>query len=249
MKKFLQLSAVVILFAHCQKEVDTTQTRPLITDLTSAAKTTASEKQNNSILQSLIRQWTEWVYTQNAATSPVYDPDGSWQSQSQPSASGVFMLAGSSSTEPTNRSLTISLRQYQYIFVPLVNLSAWYDACDPSFGPKDHQSPENFFKKIMNDAFNGNKNELTLLWDNTSLLSTNQISLRNNSGAWDFPIDPSWNGGCTAAGSSTFYSDGFWAMIPLTLGTHTLTGGGSFAIKKFSFDFSNQVTYTIQVVP
>lgn len=245
MKKLIVSVVAFCLLLSCQKDISSTA--PLDTATASNASVFKNASQQ---LQPLIAQWTEWIYGNPVSTSPIYDPSGAWQDLNQPNGSGVFLLAGGGTGDPYNRTITISKSRYQSMLVPLVTLAAWYDLCHPGFEPRKNQSPENFFKKLMNDVFNGNKNELTLTLDGKSLLSTNQTGERANSGVIQFGIDPSWDGGCSSP--TTFYTDGFWYLldlITLAIGEHELVIGGNGTIKEFDFAFSNIVHYTINVVP
>ncbi len=178
--------------------------------------------------------------------APFLDPDGSLQNLSQPYSQGVFMLAGGSSEDLVKRTVTINLNQYQYVFVPLVVLTVLLNECNPDFGPKGGQTLEAFFRSQFKSAFNGPQ-ELTLKLDGTSILPTKEKDARANSGVWTFAFHPSISGCAT---TSAVHSEGFWAKVPLSLGTHTLTVGGSLAVKKkYDFEFSNIVEYTIVVVP
>jgi hypothetical protein len=244
MKKIILYASALLFFASCQKEMATNQDPQTVSNASVADR---NARKANTELQTYIQAWMRWILARPAAVAPFTDPDGSLQSLDQPYSSGVFMLAGGSGPDPVNRTVTISLSQYQTLFVPLVNIFAFSDVCDPSFAPKGGQNPEAFFKSLLTEAFNGPK-ELTLLWDNTSILSTKQKDLRANSGVFSFTVDPSWNNGCIAP-TSTHYTDGYWALIPLTLGEHQLVIGGNFNLRRMKWEFSNLVYYTINVIP
>lgn len=233
---------VMLLIASCQKSevVPEQSENPVSSDVSNKAVRKASEE-----LQTLIRSWAEWVYGRPFSVAPFTDPNGSLQYLDQPFPDGIFMLAGGFSPEPVNRTVTISLSEYQYVFVPLVVITVLDASCDPSFGPKGGQNPEAFFQSLIKEAFNGPK-DLSLLWDGTSLLSTKQKDRRANSGVWSFYAHPDYTG--CEEGITTAYADGYWAKIPLTLGTHTLTVGGNLDLRRFKEEFSNLVNYTIHVV-
>jgi hypothetical protein len=156
------------------------------------------------------------------------------------------MLGPGSSPEPIYRTVTISLSQYQYVFTPLVGRTAFSGPCDPTFGPKGGQTYQAFFQTVFKESLNG-PSDLILLWDGTSLLSKNPNQLRANSGVWSFTVHPDYSG-CETS-STTVYADGYWAKVPLTLGTHTLTVGGAIDAKKEKFTFSSIITYTLIVTP
>jgi hypothetical protein len=246
MKKLLFAASLVFFLQSCQKEIATKQETESTTVMADASPSTA--RKTSSEFQTYIRKWIEWIFTRDISLAPYNDPDGSLQYLGQPYSSGVFMLAGGSSPDPVDRTVEISLSQYQYIFVPLVNFFAFYDICDPNFAPNGGQNPAAFFNSLITKTLNGPR-ELTLLWDGNSLLSTKQKDERGSSGVWEFKIDPSWNNGCTDAVTSTFYADGYWAKIPLTLGTHTLVVGGNLNYRHPKAEFANLVNYTINVVP
>jgi len=248
MKKVFVVIVVVFIHLSCNKEFELKQEQSTKLSTSGAAQLKAA-KQDNEELQTLVRAWAEWVYGRDFSVAPFNDPDGSLQYLDQPYSSGIFMLGGGSSEEPVNRTVTISLSKYQYVFVPLVVITITNDHCDPSFEPHGGQKPLAFYQSYIKEAFNGPK-DLTLLWDGASLLSTKQKDARVNSGVWDFSVAPSYKNGCADAPAlSTAYADGFWAKIPLTLGTHTLVVGGNLTFRREKFEFANIVNYTINVVP
>jgi hypothetical protein len=252
MKKFSVIIAAAFFYLSCQKEEASKQVQSLNQNnagsfYASSTAITSKAKKDNEELQTLIRAWTEWAY-RDISVAPFLDTDGSLQNLAQPYSSGTFMLAGGVSPDPVSRTVTISLSQYQYIFVPLVSVSIFYNECDPSFGPKGGQNPKAFFQSLIKEAFNGPR-DLDLLWDGTSLLSTKQKDARANSGVWSFIAGADFVGHPCAAGTlSTAFSDGYWAKIPLALGTHTLMVGGDLHSGKLKFEFSNIVNYTIHVI-
>jgi hypothetical protein len=246
MKKLIFIASVALFFASCQKEMSTKQDAVASSNKNSLVRST-NERKTSPALQSLTQDWMKWVFSRPVSVSPFSDNDGSLQSLGQPYQSGVFMLAGGSGPDLISRTVTISLSQYQSVFVPLVNIYNYFDDCDRSFAPKNGQNPLAYNQSLINEAFNGPR-ELTLLWDGVSLLSTKQKDQRANSGIFDFTIDPSWHDGCFAP-TTTFYVDGYWALIPLTIGTHQLIVGGDFNLRKLKWEFSNLVYYTINVVP
>lgn len=234
---------IMVVIPSCQKSEVVPKQNSLLNTTTPTSK---AARVNNQELQTLIRKWTEWVYSRDISVAPFNDPTGDLQQIAQPYTSEVFMLAGSSSSEPVDRVVTISLSDYQYVFVPLVVISVFYNQCDPSFGPKGGQNPEAFFQSLVKEGLNGPK-ALTLMWDGASLLPTKQKEVRANSGVWNFAVASSYINSCAAYPLSSAYSDGYWAKIPLTPGTHTLTVGGNFDSGKLKFSFSNIVNYTIHV--
>jgi hypothetical protein len=237
---------MMLLIASCQKsEVMPEQSA----NRTSNDVSNKAARQASTEVQTLIRKWTEWAYGRPLSEAPFNDPDGSWQDISQPYSNGVFMLAGGSVPDLIERTVTISLSKYQYIFVPLVVISVFSNECIPGSMPHGGQKPEAFFQSLVKSGFNGPK-DLSLVWDSASLLSTKQKDARVNSGVWSFTT-PSFLAEfypCAEGTLGMAYSDGYWAKIPLTLGTHTLSVGGNFDSGKLKFDFSNNVEYTIHVV-
>ncbi|QMU30573.1 hypothetical protein [Adhaeribacter radiodurans] len=245
MKKLFVVIGAAFILLSCDKEAVVEPKQSLVS--TSADIRTA--KVNKQEIQTLIRSWAEWVYGRNSSVAPFLDPNGSLQDLNQPFTSGVFMLGGGSSPEPVTRTVTISLSQYQFVFVPLVVLTGFFNQCIPGSYPNN---PEAYFQSQFKEGLNGPK-DLTLLWDDVSLLSTKQKDARTNSGLFNFHVDPSYffeSNQCLEdfKSLSVVYADGYWAKIPLTLGTHTLTVGGNFDLRRFKYEFSNMVNYTIHVV-
>jgi hypothetical protein len=243
MKKLIVVIIAAFVYASCTKEEVELQQKP------SPALSTASTNSNTAArglrkeFPTLIRKWTEWVYGRNANISPVNDKNGKLQNLAQPYSCGIFMLAGSSSQDRVNRKVTIRLSHYQYVFVPLVSINAFYDNCSGDFKPGEHESAEHFFQEQLKPFLKGS-HDLILTWDGPSLLPKNKEDLRYNSGVFEFHVDPSFNG-CpqgTTATTSTNYTDGYWAKVKLTRGHHTLTIGGKLG------PFSNTVIYTIHII-
>jgi hypothetical protein len=244
MKKLFVIIGAAFVLLSCNKEAGV-KPQPSSSAISDNAARKAA-KADDRELQTLIRAWSEWVYSRPFSVAPFTDTDGSLQYLNQPFSEGVFMLAGGSSPELVKRTVTISLDDYQFVFVPLVVITVLDGLCDPSFGPHGGQNPKAFFQSLIKKAFNGPR-ELTLDWDGNSLLSTKKKDTRANSGVWEFYAHPDYTG-CTE-GLTSAYADGFFAKIPLTLGTHTLTVGGNLDFRGTSEEFSNMVEYTIIVTP
>jgi hypothetical protein len=248
MKKLFVVIGATLVLLSCSKEAEITPQQSL--SATSASAYRKAAKADNQEFQTLIRKWTEWAYGRPLSEAPFNDPNGSWQGIAQPYSNGIFMLAGAAVPDLIERTVTIRLSQYQYIFVPLVVVSAFGNECIPFSMPHGGQKPEAFFQSILKSGFNGPK-ELSLVWDGASLLSTKQKDTRANSGVWSVTTPPFLAEfyPCAEGTLGLAYSDGYWAKIPLTLGTHTLTVGGNFESGKLKWDFSNIVEYTIYVIP
>jgi hypothetical protein len=237
---------LMLLIAACQKSEIAPESSSLPTSGTASSK---AARQGSEEVQTLIRKWTEWAYGRPLSEAPFNDPDGSWQNIDQPYSNGIFMLAGGSVPDLIERTVTISLSKYQYIFVPLVVVSVFSNECIPGSMPHGGQKPEAFFQSLIKSGFNGPK-ALSLIWDGASLLSTKQKDARANSGVWNFttPTFLVEFYPCAEGSLGMAYSDGYWAKIPLTPGTHTLSVGGNFNSGKLKWNFSNIVNYTIHVV-
>lgn len=242
-KNLIPLSSILLLslliFSGCQKESSDT----LVSNRVTAASTLESSKAALSETQILIRKWTEWIFTRDASLAPWDDATGAKQYAAQPYASGTMLLAGGSSPDLVNREITINLNQYQNIFLPLVDVSNAWNDCFYAH-PSNGNVPNGVLSGVITEALNG-KRTLILNWDGNSLLPDKFGDLRNNSGYWELPVNSSWFGEC--AGPTTFYVDGFWAKISLTLGVHTLEVSGDADFRRFKSPFSNHVIYTINV--
>ncbi|WP_018616748.1 hypothetical protein [Segetibacter koreensis] len=249
MKKLFVVVVAAFIYSNCTKDEAVLQQKqsPALSTFNTGHRVAARDAREE--FATLIIDWTKWVYGRNANISPINDKNGNLQYLAQPYSSGIFMLAGSSSQDRVNRTVTIRLSEYQYVFVPLITVAAWYDDCDPSFGPQPGQTPEDFFHGIMKKYFQG-PNDLTLTFDGVSLLPKPQEDLRHNSGIFEFHVDPSNNiiekKPCNTPLSTT-YTDGYWAKVqlPPTPGDHILTIGGALT----AVGFTNSVEYTIHVKP
>lgn len=248
MKKLFVVIGVTFVLLSCNKEAEI---KPqLSTSSTSANAYRKAAKTDEQELQTLIRIWTEWALSGPFAEAPFNDPDGSWQDDNQPYGSGVFMLANAFSPELVERTVTISLSQYQYIFVNLVGTTAYYSPCETTFLPHGKQSQESYFQSQIKETANGPR-ELILTWNGVSLLSNKEKDVRANSGVWSFDLHSDYTG-CTEEGLDIVYSDGFWAKIPIPQipGEYELVIGGDLSSnrKNDKFTFSNIIEYTIHVV-
>jgi hypothetical protein len=238
----------LLLFSACRKEnANTSKEATAVSKLASSDESKLISESSQFALsetQILIRKWTEWVFTRDFSLTPWDDATGEKQYAAQPYPNGTMMLAGGSSTDLVNREVTININQYQNIFIPLVNILNRSSDCYLAH-PSNGNVPNGSLLSPITEALNGPRN-LVLNWDGNSLLSDKLQDLRENSGFWVFPINSSWDNGCIAS-STTFYSDGFWAKIPLTSGVHQLEVAGDLDFRRFKSPFSNHVIYTITV--
>ncbi len=255
-KNLIALNSILVfsllIFSGCRKETANT----LVADQAIASKLTSSANSSdlNAKLRSskvaltetqiLIRKWVEWVFTRDVSLLPWDDATGEKQYAGQPYAEGTMMLAGGGSPDLARREITIDIDQYQYVFIPIVNVMNRVNDCYQDH-PTNGNVPAGSLRSPITEALNG-KRTLILNWDGNSLLPNKLKDLRENSGFWEFSINSSWDDGC-AASSNTFYADGFWTKIPLTVGVHQLEVGGDLNFNKFKFEFSNHVIYTINV--
>jgi hypothetical protein len=239
--RIITISSIILLglvFTGCRKQDAGTNT-----GLSPAPDRNATAKQAPTATQELIRDWTEWVFTRDVSLAPWDDATGAKQYAAQPYTSGIMMLAGGGSPTLENRALTISLAQYQHVFIPLVNGMIYWNDCYP--GNPVNNVPTGALNAIITESLNGPRTVI-LKWDGVSLLPEKLKDLRENSGFWVAPVHSSWDGGCVAT-SITFYADGFWAKVPLSLGVHTLEVAGDADYRRFKAPFSNHVIYTITV--
>ena len=239
--KLLAISGIFLLAAlssGCQKEcVKPTPSTGPTTIHRPTSRTTLTET------ETLIRAWTEWVFTRDINLLPWEDATGAKQYAGQPYTSGTMMLAGGGSPDLVNRALTININQYQQVFIPLVNSFSYWNDC--YYAHPSGNVPTGIVSGLVTQSLNGQR-ALTLKWDGVSLLPAKLKDLRANSDTGVATMHPSWIEGCTA-GPTTFYDDGFWAKLPLALGVHTLEVAGDSEFKIFKSPFSNHVIYTITV--
>lgn len=209
-------------------------------DLSTNRTNTQVLKAELSETQILIRKWVEWVVSRDFDAIPWDDATGDKQYAAQPYANGTMLLAGGGSPDLVYRAITIDFDQYQQVFIPIVNVFNYWSDCFP--GHPEKNVPNGGLSHYFHDALNG-KRALILNWDGNSLLPENLKDLRENSGYWEYPVNPVWTNGCIA-NDPTFYADGFWATIPLTPGVHQLEVAGDMDFKD---PFTNHVIYTITV--
>src|SRR5258706_2058437 len=242
-KNLITINSILLLsllvFSGCQKETSDT----LASNQVTAASKLESSTVALSETQVLIRKWTEWIFTRDASLAPWDDATGDKQYAAQPYANGTMLLGGGSSPDLVKREITININQYQNVFLPLVDVSNIFNNCFYEH-PSNGNVPNGIISGIITEALNG-KRTLTLNWDGNSLLPGKLKDLRNNSGYWEFLPNSSWYGECTSP--TTYYADGFWAKVPLTLGVHTLEVAGDLDLRRFKSPFSDHVIYTINV--
>ena len=144
-KNLIPISSILLfsllMFSGCQKET----ADALVSEQVAAASKLASSdeaivlanlklesaKVALSETQTLIRKWIEWVATRDYDLRPWDDATGAKQYAAQPYANGTMLLAGGGSPDLENREITISLNQYQYIFIPVVNVFNYWSDCFP----------------------------------------------------------------------------------------------------------------------
>jgi hypothetical protein len=242
-KSLLTISSMLLMTLTqfgCNKANDCGDAR---VPVSSSVSSTITSKAVLTGTQALIRQWMEWAFTRDVSLAPWDDATGARQYLNQPNSSGTMLLAGGASPALVNRQLTISLAQYQEVFIPIVNSFVYWNDCYP--GPPYNTVPTGELVAALSEGLNG-KRDITLNWDGVSLLPAKLKNLRENSGFWIVPVHPSWDGGCVAS-STTAYADGFWAKVPLTTGVHTLEVAGDSDYRQYKSAFSNHVMYTITV--
>src|SRR4028118_687120 len=112
MKKLFAIIGAAFILLSCNKEAGI-KPQPSSSAISDNAARKAA-KVDDQELQTLVRKWNEWVFTRDFSVAPFFDTDGSLQYLDQPYESGVFMLAPGVSPEPVNRTVTISLSEYQF---------------------------------------------------------------------------------------------------------------------------------------
>jgi hypothetical protein len=149
----------------------------------------------------------------------------------------VVFLAGTASSEPANRSCTISSRKS--ILVPLINVE-----CSTIEGNGRTPAELRSCARDFADAFTN----LTLVIDGVAV--PNLTRLRVGSNVFSFtmaqnnPFGTVPNPDAPLPATTRSVADGYWVLIrPLSVGTHTITFGGEYP----PGDFSTQVTYRLTV--
>jgi hypothetical protein len=186
-------------------------------------------------------QWTAtWWQTMVSIPSgqnPVTDKDGSFASGGD--FGEVFMLAGTTGGS-VNRTITV--RDDQYLFVPLINLLVSdIDGRLTETDLRDTLEFELFFVNALYAELDG------------AAVSDNLFGQRIDSPPGLFDITPpADNIFGFAPGTYEAVAGGYWVMLgPLSVGTHTLEFGGSRALQNgpFGYNFLVNANYTINVVP
>jgi hypothetical protein len=183
----------------------------------------------------------------NAATAKVDKPDASltaswWQEfVAIPDANSldrcdvgsgkIVFLAGTADGSPVTRKCTTD--KAKTFLVPLINVE-----CSTAEGEGETFAKLAECAKGFADAFT----DLKLVIDGQPVGNLNKLRVQAEStftsvsgSAFDPPIPAFTN--------SKFASDGYWALIKLTPGEHTLTFGGFYP----PFDFRPEVTYDLVV--
>ncbi len=245
------MCSCIFVFISCQKQELSDEQIPDINS-TAASKSSGSSnviaaKQTSAATQTLIRLYTEWWLKRDITEDPFDDATGTKQYASQPLSSGTMMLAPGFGPDLQQRTVNISLSQYQKIFIGPLTLTYFDDDCNDEDSPNNGNIAHGLFKSISAPAFNSHHSNLVVTWDGTSIVPSNIQNARDNSGFWEFYAHPSWTG-CTDFSTMT-YADGFFFLVPLTVGTHNLDMYASAYFPSFHFTFSNHVIYTLNVTP
>ncbi len=245
------MCSCIFVFISCQKQ-ELSDERIPENNSTAVSKTSGSSiavaaRPTPAATQTLIRLYTEWWLKRDIAVAPFDDATGAKQYAAQPLSSGTMMLASGFGPDIQQRTVTISLSQYQKIFISPLGLSNADNDCNDENSPSNGNFPYGIFKSNSAPAFNSNNANLVITWNGTSIVPSNIQDARYNSGFWEFYVHPSWTG-CTDFSSIT-YVDGFFFLIPLTVGTHTFDVFASAYYPYFHDTFSNHVIYTLNVTP
>lgn len=251
LKTFSYFLLPALFFISCQKKKNELSPE---TDQNSSAKIKSVQddvllalRNTPAETQELIKKCNEWFFARDISEDPFDDATGAKQYLAQPYSSGTMMLASGVAPGTVYRNVSISYSQYQKAFIPLVSGSYWWDECFVTH-PANGNVPYGVMIAQWVAAFNQHNTQLTLKLDGVSILPSNLNSLRGSSGFWDFSIHPSWNAGCIAS-STTFYADGYWAVVPLSLGVHELEIFGGAYFPRYKSPFSSHVIYTLTVTP
>lgn len=249
--KYCLVSSCILFFLSCQKQELSGEQ---ITDnnSTQASKTSGSSigvaaRPTPAATQNLIRLYTEWWIKRDISLDPFDDATGAKQYAAQPLSSGTMMLASGFGPDLQQRSVNISLSQYQKIFIGPLGLTYYDNDCNDEISPNNGNIAHGLFKSISAPAFNSHNANMTVTLDGVSLVPSNIQNARGNSGFWESYAHSSWIG-CSDFSTMT-YADGFYFLVPLSLGSHTLNINASAYYPYFHFTFSNHVIYTLNIIP
>lgn len=184
--------------------------------------------------------WWNWAFSFPDAISPVEDLTGAQAFRGD--LGGVFLLAGSYSQDPVNRTATV--RADQTLFFPIVNTVSWESV---SLYGTDEAGLRRDVAEYLGEGSN-----MFLTWDGVDLLSPADILANQRFQSPLFvlnaPFYPAEFGGPF---SENAVADGYWAALSgLRPGTYTLSFGGTTTRTGIYADlppFSQNITYTITV--
>lgn len=215
--------------------------------------------------------WVEWVHAQPFDTNPMFDPNGAFQALDARTDSGkqegeVWFLAGSTTTEPVVRHVTVPTGTA--LFFPLIN-TYWTTFTEYEYDPDGDCPPDPPEDVVTDPPFTEDGAEefaravlavetagLELRIDGTAVVMDHQELLAYRGISPVFPVwmpeDNFWAGSgwlCeTYTPPAGIYpycvADGYYVMVaPLPLGRHTIAYKG----QNVSWGFSQDVTYHITV--
>ncbi len=246
------ICSFIFVFISCQKQDLSDESIPdnnsAAASKTSGSNIVAASRQTPAATQNLIRLYSEWWLKRDISVVPFDDATGAKQYAAQPLSSGTMMLAsGFNSPDIQHRTVTISLSQYQKVFISPLGFTSYDNDCNDENSPSNGNIPYGVFISNSAPAFNSHNANLIITWDGTSIVPSNIQNARGNSGFWEFYFHSSWTG-CTDFSTMT-YADGFFFLVPLTVGSHTLDVYASTYYPYFHENFSNHVIYTLNVTP
>lgn len=182
----------------------------------------------------LSANWWQWALSHPAGANPILD-DGSGNLAALGDQGAIFFLAGSASTAPVTRSVTIDSNQR--LFFPLIN------AVNVKTLPEETEA---LLRQQIAAGLDGASGlfahlddvSLALAHSTTSLLDYRQLS---PDGFFDLEL-PDGNLFGLPVGTYEGVSDGYWlALGQLAPGAHELHFGGQ------TSGFSQDITYNITV--
>ena len=182
----------------------------------------------------------------NAASAQVKKPDGaltaSWWQQIVGSTTldrcdlgtGKIVFLAGTTGEPTP-TRTCTTDKNKTFLVPLINVE-----CSTAEGDGDTFAELSECAAGFADAFT----DLKLVVDGLEVSNLNSLRVKAQSTFTSVDGNPF---GIPVATNSKFAADGYWALIKLTPGEHTLTFGGTFPVPPPDPSFTTLVTYNLLV--
>lgn len=202
-----------------------------------------STKVDGNGFNELVQTYTKWVLDKPLNQTPLNDDSvGTFHAADRQPLKNVTILT-SNFGGTTTRSLSIS--GDRYVFLPIITSSPYYyenDLCDPTFQPAANQTVEDFLKELAASDIDGATN-LSAKFDGQDIVADLKM-YRLSTKAFQFALDKDYtNPNCDySRRQATVVSDGFYLLIKVPKGNHTITYTADLPVYNFALNMTWNLT-------